>query len=322
MLVAVAATPGIAPAATTTTTTGAAPEALWNAYPLQPGETTPEVSLPPSSARPAPARVRPGSTGAGDGDDGGGTPLALTIVIAALALAIGALVGVRLRRRRAQPSAAAPEAAAPRPAFATAGVSVPRPTPPRARADPQPQARRAEVSRRERREPAPRPAARPAGPPPTRAPATARAPTPAPAPPRSAPAPGGTAAPAIPTPAERFRRVPWPTGTEALWRCEISRHYGVVRGDFRALAFAPGRRRPVELGRSDTHVRPGWGIEAGDEELLAEVRRLVDALGAAGWERVRPGRGWYAARFVWAQPEAPPLELPDLAATRQETDDH
>jgi hypothetical protein len=136
-------------------------------------------------------------------------------------------------------------------------------------------------------------------------------------PPRPAPPP-----PAPPLPAgDRFGRVPWPAGTEVRWRCEITRHLGLVHADFRAVAHEPGRRRPVEIARTCTHTRPGWGVEAPEAELTDAVQELASALRHAGWEPVRQGRDWFAARFVWLRPEPPVLDLPDLVSAAKEQND-
>jgi hypothetical protein len=110
-------------------------------------------------------------------------------------------------------------------------------------------------------------------------------------------------------------------GTEALWRCEITHHSGILRADFRVKALEPGPGRVVELGRSRTHVRPGWGLDPSDAELHAIVDRLAQVLRAAGWEPVRPGRDPFSARFVWPRPDPPPLELPELATAEERDHD-
>jgi hypothetical protein len=107
-----------------------------------------------------------------------------------------------------------------------------------------------------------------------------------------------------------------------LWRCEITRHLGVVHADFRAMAQEPGRRRPVEVARTCTHTRPGWGVEAPEAELADAVQELASALHRAGWEPVHHGRDWFSARFVWPRPEAPVLDLSDLiSSTKERSDD-
>lgn len=284
---------GAAPAVATR----ANPQELWDAYPLDPGQAGPPVRLPADSATPRP-EVRATATPAGDG----GTSAPLLAGIGVAALAFGAVAGLWLRRPRT--AAAAPGGAvadlAPRP-----GPSLPAPPPlepaPVSRATaPAPFARVAAPA-----PPRPAPAQRAAPPPPQR---------PAPAP-RTAPPP--RPAPAPPPPAVgRFRRVAWPDGAEARWRCEIVRHSGVIHADFRAMALAPGRRRPAEIARTETHTRPGWGAEEPYEELAAQVRALAQVLRDAGWEPVGLGREWFAVRFVWARSGAPVLDLPNPVPAR------
>ena len=115
--------------------------------------------------------------------------------------------------------------------------------------------------------------------------------------------------------------MPWPPGTEALWRCEITQHSGILHSDFRVVALKPGAKRGIELGRTSSHVRSGWGAEASDAELSETVGQLARRLRDAGWEPVRPGRDWYSVRFVWPRPGPPPLELPDPEPTEVAADD-
>jgi hypothetical protein len=60
----------------------------------------------------------------------------------------------------------------------------------------------------------------------------------------------------------------------------------------------PGRRRSI--GES-APIR--WTFMADPEpptpDMVAAVKALVAALEAAGWERTRPARQWYALRFLW-----------------------
>jgi hypothetical protein len=121
-------------------------------------------------------------------------------------------------------------------------------------------------------------------------------------------------------PGGRFRRVPWPNWAQGLWRCEITHHRGLVHATFRAVAYEPGGGRGVELGRSGPHIRPGWGVEAENDETREAVGRIARALQAAGWQPTRPGRDWYSVRFVWPRPEDPPTTL-DEAHDAQESAD-
>jgi hypothetical protein len=298
---------GSATATAATTTADPAPQELWRAYPLQPGDGTPSVRLPASSAtvRPAPATARaPGSTG------GGSPGWLLVVAIGAMTLLLGLLAG--RRARRPQPAASA-AAAPPKPTAKAAAATVaparaqtapaaprraPAPTPPQPRAAPT--------------EPFPMPTE------PRRTPPEPRAAPPEPhaAPPEPhAPPPD----PVVVPESRRFRRVPWPAWSRALWRCEITHHYGVLHADLRVVAHEPGRHRGVEVLRTETHTRPGWGADLPAAELRAAVRRLEGALVATGWEPVREKDDEAAQRFIWPREGRPPLDrLAVEAATDKE----
>ena len=298
--------PGVALGATSTSTQPD-PRQLWNAYPLKPGQAQPHVRLPPGSASPPKTPVR--VVKAADGG-GGGASVPLLVGIGIAALALGAVAGRRLLRPREPAGAPSPGLGPPAVAAAMASpatVATPRRERPAPVAEPAEKPAPAAEPSRVVKPPAPRPAA-------------SVSPPPAAPVPRRASAPRPPAAPPLP-PGDRFGRVPWPDGTEALWRCEITRHLGVVHSDFRAMAHQPGRRRAVEIARTDTHTRPGWGVEVPEEELEDTVRELASALRRAGWKSVPRGRHWFAARFVWPGPEAPALDLSDRISTTKERSD-
>jgi hypothetical protein len=110
----------------------------------------------------------------------------------------------------------------------------------------------------------------------------------------------------------------WPDGTERLWRSEITWEPGYARSQFRVVAYPPGDGAGATLA---TSRRFRWMLmaqpDAGAPELAAEVRRLAEALAAAGWEPVAPGSDWYAGRWVWHRAAPPPktLDLPSPETT-------
>ena len=116
-------------------------------------------------------------------------------------------------------------------------------------------------------------------------------------------------------PARRFARVrPWPKEAETLWTCEIVWKAGYVKSTFRAMAAPPGgagRRRPIA---ESPPLR--WTLMTDPEpptpEMLTNVRALVRAVIAAGWERTEAGGAWFAQRFVWrGEGEPGPVEVPE-----------
>jgi hypothetical protein len=96
-----------------------------------------------------------------------------------------------------------------------------------------------------------------------------------------------------------------------MWRCEIVWAEGYVRSSFRVVAYAPGKRRGRTIAESEPFK---WMLNAPPNqhsaEQVAEARRLTAALASAGWEHTEAGPDWYASRFVWRRPGAPPQELP------------
>jgi hypothetical protein len=293
---------GAAPVAATR----ANPQELWDAYPLDPGRSGPPIRLPADSATPPP-KVRASATPAED--DGGGASAPLLAGVGIAALAFGAMAGRWLRRPRTAAAPATTTTTTTAPATTTAPKDAPTPAhrslPPSPAPSPAPRAP-APPS------PAPSPAPRAPAPPSPALRASAPTRRPAPAPPRP---PAAALAPRPST--GRFRRVAWPDGAEARWRCEVVRHYGVFHADFRAMALEPGQRRSAEIARTPTFPRPGWGTEEPYEKLAAKVQALALALREAGWEPVGLGREWFAVRFVWPHASAPVLELPTPVPTKE-----
>ena len=158
------------------------------------------------------------------------------------------------------------------------------------------------------------------------------------APPRAAPrsvAPSAERAPLEPVSAlpqaaaapgaGRFERnIDWPPDTEELWRCEIRWHAGYVNSCFDAIAHEPGRKRGTTVGRSAAFK---WLMKENPDPRVpsypAQVRRLADALRAAGWEPCGRGRRWYEIRFLWRSGGAPPdhIELAPAEAGRVKSGD-
>lgn len=119
-----------------------------------------------------------------------------------------------------------------------------------------------------------------------------------------------------PRPAPRPRRQQqqqwaWADGTHVMWRCEVTWADGYARSRFRAIAYPPGKRRGRAVAESESfHWMPNAAPDPRNPEQVTEARRLADALLAAGWLPTEPGPEWYAARFVWPGPGAPPDEVP------------
>jgi hypothetical protein len=110
------------------------------------------------------------------------------------------------------------------------------------------------------------------------------------------------------SPPGRFARGPgWPADTLDLWRCEITWRAGYVNSSFKAMVFAPGKRRGRAVAHSATLK---WLImeppDPEDQATLAELRRLASALVATGWQPIGRGVGWYSGRFVWRGQGPPP----------------
>jgi len=83
------------------------PKELWEAYPLEPGQTPPTATASPELDAGARVTATPTATPA---EDGGGVPLAVPIGLAAL-LAFGAGAALGLHRRRERPMQETPVAA-------------------------------------------------------------------------------------------------------------------------------------------------------------------------------------------------------------------
>jgi hypothetical protein len=117
----------------------------------------------------------------------------------------------------------------------------------------------------------------------------------------------------------RFERGPaWPADTAELWRCEIRWDPGYVNSSFKALAFAPGKRRGKTVGESAAFK---WlMLESPDPQeaaIVAEVRSLAAALVEAGWQPIRRGPHWFSGRYVWRREEPPPDHV-ELAPAGQD----
>jgi MYXO-CTERM domain-containing protein len=95
------------------------PKELWEAYPLDPGETPPTATATASAEMNAGPKVTPAPASSSDDGGGGGIPLVVPIALAAL-LALGAGVGLSRRRGRGSEDGGGgeiekPEPPAPRP---------------------------------------------------------------------------------------------------------------------------------------------------------------------------------------------------------------
>jgi LPXTG-motif cell wall-anchored protein len=106
----------------------------------------------------------------------------------------------------------------------------------------------------------------------------------------------------------RFARsAPWPDGSEELWRCEIAWDSRYVSSRFAAQARPPGGGEAMRTVASSPSFR---GLrrepDADSAQQRSAVAALAEALEAAGWEKVGGGSRWYAERFVWRRPGAPP----------------
>ena len=125
-----------------------------------------------------------------------------------------------------------------------------------------------------------------------------------PAPPRPAPR-------RAPRPRRQQQQRAWADGTHVMWRCEVSWANGYAPSRFRAIAYPPGKRRGRAVAESESfRWMPNAAPDPRNPEQVTEARRLADALLAAGWLPTEPGPEWYAARFVWPGPGAPPDEVP------------
>lgn len=132
-------------------------------------------------------------------------------------------------------------------------------------------------------------------------PTSGRAARPArPEPPPPAPAPSSA-------PTRRFRKKPWPRGTEHLWRCEIRWSSGYARSRFEAVAHDPQRGSERVICTSTPFK---WMLMGDPDPSSAafrdDVRSLATALETAGWERLGSGAKWYSERFVWRGEDQPP----------------
>ncbi|HEY7077672.1 MAG TPA: hypothetical protein VH418_19985 [Solirubrobacteraceae bacterium] len=144
--------------------------------------------------------------------------------------------------------------------------------------------------------------------------------------PRPAAAKPGAARPAAARPAGadrtgRFKRDPhaWPAEARELWRCELKWDAGYFNSRFQAVVYPPGTEpgRPVAAGPAFKWTFMSDPDPKGPRHV-AQVRSLVSALEAAGWERVDRGPAWFAHRFVWRRAGRPP-ERVELAADEAAT---
>jgi hypothetical protein len=125
-------------------------------------------------------------------------------------------------------------------------------------------------------------------------------------------------------PSGRFARaVPWPDGTDELWRCEIEWDAGYLSSRFGAVAYPPRGKRGRTVGTSARFrwllmaepdplpdaTTPTPRARAQAQEVQEAVRRMVAALEAAGWERAGRGAHWYAERFCWRREGSPPARI-------------
>jgi hypothetical protein len=114
----------------------------------------------------------------------------------------------------------------------------------------------------------------------------------------------------------RFKRDPqaWPAETQSRWRCELKWDAGYFNSRFQAVVYPPGTEpgRPVAAGDPFKWTFMSDPDPKG-ERHVAQVRALVSALEAAGWERVGRGPAWYSHRFLWRREGRPP-ERVEVAA--------
>ena len=102
-----------------------------------------------------------------------------------------------------------------------------------------------------------------------------------------------------------MRQTEWPSGTEDLWRCEITWRSGYRKSCFHAVAHGPARSPGGTIALSSTYRWLFKNDPEVDTRSVAEVRRLAERLTGAGWEPVGRGRHWYELRFVWRRGGAP-----------------
>ena len=130
----------------------------------------------------------------------------------------------------------------------------------------------------------------------------------------------GASKPGSVVPARRFARArPWPEHAETLWTCEIAWKAGYLKSAFRAMAGPPGSGRRRSIAESPSLK---WTLMTDPEpptpEMIANVKVLVSALVAAGWERAGAGTSWYAQRFVWrGEGEPRPVAIPDVVESAE-----
>jgi hypothetical protein len=151
---------------------------------------------------------------------------------------------------------------------------------------------------------------------PTRSPTATRSPAPAPSP-RLTPRADPVSHPAAQPAARVVRAQAWPDDTHALWRCEIRWQGGWKSSYFEAMARPPRKRPGRRIATS-----PGlkWMLKGDPDPIAQDCRaaltQLCRGLVAAGWESAGCGHHWYAVRFVWRQPGAPPA-LEDMDTSEE-----
>ena len=101
---------------------------------------------------------------------------------------------------------------------------------------------------------------------------------------------------------------------------EIAWSAGYVSSRFVAVRYAPGTRAGERIAGSETFR---WMFMIDPDARIPKdrdaVRRLRDALLAAGFEPAGRGHAWYAERFQWTRDDPPPERVevepsPDDAA--------
>jgi hypothetical protein len=119
-----------------------------------------------------------------------------------------------------------------------------------------------------------------------------------------------------PPAAEPARRVEAPPDT--AWWCEIEWGTALVNSRFQVVVHERGSRRGRAVGASAAKWFFMSEPDGALPEVRTEMRRLADAVEAAGWEPAGRGAHWYSERFAWRREGPPPGHVAQAAgeATR------